>query len=271
VDRRALEAAKKQGKEAYALEKAHIAKEKELADAEKNNTKLKATATKQAEKARLAAEKKAEKAQLSAEKKAAKYHTKVCVERVYFLYSSTLQATNNAMEPLPSNTQPEPLPAFAAPEVPHTTDAGDDGEEELKFGLHPDNPANFLKLSGALWIFMQHTLSDADINAADTLIRQYVTELLKVRLAINLSYGMPLNLHSISSFMVRMLSNQTITTRHILQILCATSGHFTISGLFFSSASIKYSSLSRPTTTEMENLRRLFSLSFTECVSQVDW
>lgn len=108
------------------------------------------------------------------------------------------------MEVLPSDTPPEPLPS-AAPEVPHMTDVGDDGEEELKFGLHPDDPANFLKLSGALRILMQHTLLDADIDSADTLIRQYVTELLKVCLAIILSYGMPPSLHSISSFMVRTL------------------------------------------------------------------
>ncbi|KAG1818071.1 uncharacterized protein BJ212DRAFT_1479900 [Suillus subaureus] len=72
----------------------------------------------------------------------------------------------------------EPLPS-TAPEVPHTTDTGDD-EEELKFGLHPDNPANFLKLSGALWILMQHTFLDADIDSTDTLIQQYITELLKL-------------------------------------------------------------------------------------------
>ncbi|KAG1826357.1 hypothetical protein EV424DRAFT_1345673 [Suillus variegatus] len=164
ADRRALDAAKKQGKEAYALERARIAKEKESEAAERNDARLKAAATKQAEKARLAAEKKAEKARLSAEKKAAKHRKK---------------ATNDAMEVLPSDTPPEPLPS-AAPEVPHMTDVGDDGEEELKFGLHPDDPANFLKLSGALRILMQHTLLDADIDSADTLIRQYVTELLKL-------------------------------------------------------------------------------------------
>ncbi|KAG0694715.1 hypothetical protein DFH29DRAFT_1006099 [Suillus ampliporus] len=74
----------------------------------------------------------------------------------------------------------EALPPSAAPEVPRMADAGDDGEEELKFGLHPDDPANFLKLSGALRILMQHTLSDTDIDSADRLIRQYVTELLKL-------------------------------------------------------------------------------------------
>ncbi|KAG1818070.1 uncharacterized protein BJ212DRAFT_1298920 [Suillus subaureus] len=46
-----LEAAKKQGKEAHILERAHIAKEKELEVADKNDARLKAAATKQAEKA----------------------------------------------------------------------------------------------------------------------------------------------------------------------------------------------------------------------------
>ncbi|KAG1887341.1 hypothetical protein F4604DRAFT_1571425, partial [Suillus subluteus] len=115
----------------------------------------------------------------AAEKKAAKYCKKVCAECIYFLYSSTLQATNDAMEVLPSDTQPEPLPS-AAPEVPHMTDAGDNGEEELKFGLHPDDPANFLKLSGALRILMQHTLLDTDIDSADTLIQKYTYALLQM-------------------------------------------------------------------------------------------
>ncbi|KAG1736838.1 uncharacterized protein EDB91DRAFT_1055457 [Suillus paluster] len=139
VERRALEAAKKQGKEAHALEKARIAREKELEAAAKNDTRLKAAAAKQVEKVRIAAEKKAEKARISAEKKAARHRKK----------------------------------------VPHVTDTGDE-EEELKFGLHPDDPANFLKLSGALRILMHHTLSDTDIDCADTLIRQYATELLKL-------------------------------------------------------------------------------------------
>ncbi|KAG1856141.1 hypothetical protein F4604DRAFT_1932000 [Suillus subluteus] len=152
VDHRALEAAKKQGKEAHTLERAHIAKEKESEAAEKNDARLKSTAAKQAEKARL-----------SAEKKSAKYCKK---------------ATNDAMDIFSSDTQPESLPS-TAPEVPHMTDTGDDGEEELKFGLRPEDPANLLKLSGALHILMHNTLLDADIDSADTLIWQYVTELLK--------------------------------------------------------------------------------------------
>ncbi|KAG2046041.1 hypothetical protein BDR06DRAFT_977775 [Suillus hirtellus] len=164
ADQRALEEAKKQGKEAHALEKARIAKEKELEATAKNDVRLKAAATKQADKVRLAAEKKAEKARISTEKKAARHRKK-------------------ATEAPPSNLNPqsEPLPTFTSTadnvppsEVPPMTDAGDEGEEELKFGLHPDDPANFLKLSAALRILMRHTLSDADIDSADTLIQQYL-------------------------------------------------------------------------------------------------
>ncbi|KAG1735328.1 uncharacterized protein EDB91DRAFT_563011 [Suillus paluster] len=157
TERRALEAAKKQGKEAHALEKAHIAWEKELEAAAKNDARLKAAAAKQVEKVRIAAEKKAEKARISAEKKAARHRKK---------------GTDDVIEALPSES-------VAAGKVPHVTDTGDE-EEELKFGLHPDDPANFLKLSGALRILMHHTLSDTDIDCTDTLIRQYATELLKV-------------------------------------------------------------------------------------------
>ncbi|KAG2338735.1 hypothetical protein BDR05DRAFT_951681 [Suillus weaverae] len=135
ADQRALEEAKKQGKEAHTLEKACIAMEKELEAAMKNDTKLKAAAVKQAEK-------KAKKARISAEKKAARYRKK-------------------ATEAPPSNMNPqsEPLPTFTSTTVPPTevppmTDAGDEGEDKLRFGLHPDDPANFLKLSAALCILM---------------------------------------------------------------------------------------------------------------------
>lgn len=161
ADRRALEAAKKQGKEAHALEKVRIAKEKEPETAAKDEAKLKAAAVK-----------KAEKACISAEKKAARYRKKVRICSIYFLYLSILQATQAP----PSN-----LNSIPPNEVPPmtVTDVGDEGEDEIKFGLHPDDPANFLKLSSALRILMRHTLSDADVNSADTLIRQYATELLK--------------------------------------------------------------------------------------------
>ena len=47
-----------------------------------------------------------------------------------------------------------------------------EAEEELKFALHPDDLANFLKLSRALQILIKHSLSNNDINNADTLLRE---------------------------------------------------------------------------------------------------
>jgi len=126
----------------------------------------------------------------------------------------------------------EPTPSFDIHEDPPTTFvAGDEGEEDVKFGLHPDDPANFLKLCAALRILMQHVLSDTDIDSADTLIRQYNTELIKVCFAVTSTFCEP-SYFLVSSFTAPMLSNQTTTTQRILPVLCATSDHFTTSGLF---------------------------------------
>ncbi|VDB84878.1 unnamed protein product [Peniophora sp. CBMAI 1063] len=44
--------------------------------------------------------------------------------------------------------------------------------------LHPDDPANMAKLSRFLRIVLAKSLNDAEINTADTLIREYCTELI---------------------------------------------------------------------------------------------
>ena len=48
------------------------------------------------------------------------------------------------------------------------------------YSLDPKDPANFLKLASALNIFLSDTLSDNQINEADTLIREYNIELIEV-------------------------------------------------------------------------------------------
>ncbi|KIJ11914.1 hypothetical protein PAXINDRAFT_15245 [Paxillus involutus ATCC 200175] len=55
-----------------------------------------------------------------------------------------------------------------------------DDNEELKFTLHPDDPAHFLKLLSALRLLIKHTITDADIEEADQLIREYCTGLIKL-------------------------------------------------------------------------------------------
>ncbi|KAF7363429.1 hypothetical protein MSAN_00998700 [Mycena sanguinolenta] len=43
--------------------------------------------------------------------------------------------------------------------------------------LHPDDPKNFLKLASAVKILVAHTITEADLTHADTLIREYCWEL----------------------------------------------------------------------------------------------
>ncbi|KAI1783145.1 hypothetical protein LXA43DRAFT_977257 [Ganoderma leucocontextum] len=48
------------------------------------------------------------------------------------------------------------------------------------YSLHPDDPANFLKLSEALRLLTSHVLTTAEIKDADKLLREYCTELLRL-------------------------------------------------------------------------------------------
>ncbi|KAG2121277.1 hypothetical protein DEU56DRAFT_918279 [Suillus clintonianus] len=52
--------------------------------------------------------------------------------------------------------------------------------DDLKFSLHPEDPANFLKLSAALHILIKHQLSNKDLDEADQLIHDYCTMLLNL-------------------------------------------------------------------------------------------
>ena len=49
-----------------------------------------------------------------------------------------------------------------------------------KFSLHLDDPKNFLKLCCVLHILVRHCPTDADIDRADRLLREYCTELITV-------------------------------------------------------------------------------------------
>ncbi|KIK79758.1 hypothetical protein PAXRUDRAFT_28329 [Paxillus rubicundulus Ve08.2h10] len=53
-----------------------------------------------------------------------------------------------------------------------------DVADDDKFSLHPDDPANFLKLSAALHLLIKCKLMDEDIDRADKLIREYGVELI---------------------------------------------------------------------------------------------
>jgi hypothetical protein len=53
-------------------------------------------------------------------------------------------------------------------------------EEPRQANLHPDDPANFFKLSKFLKIVLAHSITNDDIDNAEDLIRSYCTELLHV-------------------------------------------------------------------------------------------
>jgi hypothetical protein len=56
----------------------------------------------------------------------------------------------------------------------------DETNEPRQPNLHPQDPANFFKLSSFLKIVLAHTITDDDIDQAEGLIRAYCTELLHV-------------------------------------------------------------------------------------------
>ncbi|KAG1807702.1 hypothetical protein EV424DRAFT_1350598 [Suillus variegatus] len=142
-----LAAAKKQGKDTLKAEKARIAHEKLALSETKKQEKLRLAAAKQAEKVRIAAEKKV--------KAAAKKASKKC------------QATSQIVEDLPEGQvwPPPPPPSCLLPTSELLTEPAADaaGEEEAKFLLHPDDPANFLKLCAALRILSKRSLCDQDL------------------------------------------------------------------------------------------------------------
>lgn len=90
------------------------------------------------------------------------------------------KAASQAVEDLPEG-QVRPPPPPPAPQ--HTLDEvppHDEDDADLKFSLHPDDPANFLKLCAALRILVQHHINDQQIDTAEQLIREYGAELIKV-------------------------------------------------------------------------------------------
>ncbi|KIK78503.1 hypothetical protein PAXRUDRAFT_16839 [Paxillus rubicundulus Ve08.2h10] len=147
--KKALDAVKKQGKEVYEAEKVRISQEKLALVEAKKQEKLQTSVTKQAEKARLAAAKKVKVVQLKASKKCK---------------SPGDEPQNEVNQPLPAAQLEEPEPAL--------------NEDDIKFSLHPDNPANFLKLCTSLHLLIKHKWTDRDIETADCLIQEYTTELI---------------------------------------------------------------------------------------------
>ena len=140
------------------------------------------------EKLRIIVEQKAEKARLAAENKAKRAEAKVCIYLMDLQpYSMSLlevtkwKATSQVIEGVLEGEQR----ALPPPTQVSTTTANDEnlidtGVSQDKFLLHPSNPTNFLKLCTAIRILLHHQLTDANIDYADRLIREYCTELILV-------------------------------------------------------------------------------------------
>jgi hypothetical protein len=177
-DRRALEEAKAQGKEAYAVAKAQIAHQRAAA-----------AQAKKLEKLRVAAERQAEKARVAAENRARQTERKVCTPLSgYYILRETFstsqaakrKAVSQVVEGVPDGEQRIPPPPANQPHANADEDVGDPNLPHDKFSLHPDDPKNFLKLCCALRIFVRRRPTDADIDRADRLLREYCTELITV-------------------------------------------------------------------------------------------
>lgn len=85
-----------------------------------------------------------------------------------------------------NSDEEEPLDAGAIEEDADIFADNDDHEEDDSHqlpNLHPNDPANFFKLSKALQILLARELSTADVEEADVLLREYCIELSQVRLS----------------------------------------------------------------------------------------
>ena len=79
-------------------------------------------------------------------------------------------------------TGEEPIVDCGAIETDDIFGASDEeSDDPMHPNLHPDDPAHFFKLSHFLKLVLATTVTDNMIDEADTLIREYCTELLHVR------------------------------------------------------------------------------------------
>lgn len=146
---------------------------------------------------------------------------------------------------------------------------GDDDDDSSSSGanLHPDDPANFYKLSQALRLILSRTIKRSEINEADQLLRAYCGGLLKV----SDMYVLPLAITKhIGSFMgLRSFAPTTIMPRTLrsVSVIMARSIAF---GRSYLNGSIKSSKVTRLRTMLEANSRLHFSVSsigpFNYCV-----
>ncbi len=111
-----------------------------------------------------------------------------------------LATTHNADVLIEPTTGPATSPATsegAAKKRKKSAQQDDeDDEDDSPTSLHPDDPANFLKLCKALRILFNRTLTKQDIDQADVLLRSYCSELVsvciyKLRVPLNHNSNVP--------------------------------------------------------------------------------
>jgi hypothetical protein len=82
---------------------------------------------------------------------------------------STPGVPSNASTSQPKRKRPRP-----------DGDVDEPDDEELPSCLHPDDPANFLKLGRAMRILVSREITEQEIEEADALLREYTSELVEV-------------------------------------------------------------------------------------------
>jgi hypothetical protein len=87
---------------------------------------------------------------------------------------------SQVVEGVPGGEQRVPPPPASQSYVNADEVVADPDIAHDKFSLHPDDPKNFLKLCCALRIFVRRRPTDADIDRADRLLREYCMELITV-------------------------------------------------------------------------------------------
>ncbi|KAI5988503.1 hypothetical protein EDC04DRAFT_2614528 [Pisolithus marmoratus] len=145
ADAQALKDARSQGKDALTAEKARITAEKVAAEEAKKTEKLRAAEEKKAKKAR------------DAELKRSK---------------------GNPTHILADSTIPNGLDGFVA-DIPDEA-VGEQDETDGKCILHPNDLSNFLKLCATIHLLIKNTITDQEVSSADTLLREYCTELIQL-------------------------------------------------------------------------------------------
>jgi hypothetical protein len=101
---------------------------------------------------------------------------------MFLLEATKRKATSQVVEGLPEGEQRAlPPPTQIATVLADEDNPIDASETQGKFLLHVDDPNNFLKLCAAIRILLRHQLTDANIDRAERLIREYCTELISVR------------------------------------------------------------------------------------------